>query len=339
MTAAIRYLAPRTADGTIAYQRYYLLGLEDVANLQWAGPPALVRVARGANAKIRVAYNLYRLSTHRRRTEGHVGRYIADVRGREIRFAIDAHDAREVRDEDALDWSDVYFKANLWPEDDHPAKVAPVVNGNGLLDPRRLDLLRSLRDVQRDVDVAFITYFRPGREHLARVFETLSELGLQTDMVAVFAGADAPAAAGYAERLRHAGVTVTTRPVPPEELWARLARARVVLLRPGRHGCLPWRTVDLLALGSCIAMVSTPGPVWPVPLRDGVEYAGCRLVAPADGDTASSSDYARLRDTVARLVAGTDEANRFRTAAARYFEEHAAPQRVASYMLARLDGL
>jgi glycosyltransferase involved in cell wall biosynthesis len=335
LTATIRYLASRNADRTIAYQRYYLLGLDGVARLRWSGAPVLARLAPGADAKVRVAYNLNRLPG-RRRVEGHVGRYVAELDDRVVRFAIDAHDARDVRDEEALAWSDLYFKANRWPDDARSPKVAPVVNGNGLLDRRRIELLRTLRGEPRDVDVAFITYFRPAQEHLTRIFETMSGLQLRADLVAVFAGTDAPAAERYAERLGRAGVTVTTHPLTPEELWARLARAKVVLLRPGRHGCLPWRTLDLLALGSCIALVSPPGPAWPVPLRDGVEYAGCGLAPPADGAVASPAGYDQLAETVRRLVEGADEAASLRTAAASYFDEHAAPERVGRYLIERL---
>ena len=99
----------------------------------------------GVRAKVSLAYRF-----PRGRGEAYVGRYEADG----VRFAIDAHDRREIRDPDALAWSDVYFKANRWPGDDYDPKVRPVVNGNGLLDRRKIERLLGDAELRRRLGAA-----------------------------------------------------------------------------------------------------------------------------------------------------------------------------------------
>jgi hypothetical protein len=351
---SVTYLAPRGLDRTIAYQRYYLLGLEERARTRWHGPPLTARVVPGLDAKVRLLYHLHRdrermLNAMRRAigrsavaakpgVEGHVGRYLAELDGETVRFAIDAHDSRHVRDEDALRWSDVYFKSNRWPDEIYDEKVLPLVNGNGLLDRRRIARLRALRDHGRDTDVAFISNFRPGRPHMLRLFEELARLPIRCDLLAVFDGLHADDDARYIRQLKAAGIPCSLRPLPPEELWARLARAKVVLLRGGRHTCLPWRTVDLLCMGACIVLDADPAPEWPIPLRSGHEYAGCGMQRPPDDRAADGDEYEKLAVTVMRLLAQQDEAERLRDGAARYFDTHAAPGRVAEYILRECSG-
>src|SRR5207244_8416495 len=142
----IRYLAPRRPDTSIAYQRYYLLGFEELGRIFMRGGPLLSRHAPGVDLKIRLAYRLARGPD-----QAHVGRYEAELDGRTVLFAIDAHDGRAVFDEEALTWSELYFKANRWPGDDYDPRVLPVVNGNGLLDRGKIETLRGLRDAPKGV--------------------------------------------------------------------------------------------------------------------------------------------------------------------------------------------
>ena len=129
---AVTFHAPPRVGRTIGYQKYYLLGLEETARLRVRGLPPVP----GVRAKVSLAYRFGRGGG-----EAWVGRYERDG----VRFAVDAHDRREIKDPEALAWADVYFKANRWPDDDHDPKVLPVVNGNGLLDRRKIGRLRALR--------------------------------------------------------------------------------------------------------------------------------------------------------------------------------------------------
>jgi hypothetical protein len=322
----VTYFAPSGVDRTLAYQKYYLLGFEQTAGVRIDGAPFPARLAPGVTAKISLAYRLNRGSV-----QGHVGRYELDGG---TRFAIDAHDGRAIRDSAALEWSDVYFKANLWPADDHGPKVRPIVNGNGLLDRRKIAHLRSLRNTSKEVDVAYVSNVWGGREHSLRVFERLAELDCTKDLLAVFPeGFPEAETLENMERMRSRGIAVTREPVRPRELWRRLARARIVPMRAGKHLCWSWRTTDLLALGACIAFDALPPPRWPVPIEPGVQVADCGIARPDDTEAADESEYEKVPATIERLLAAPREQEELRRAAAAYFDEHAAPAPVAGYAL------
>jgi hypothetical protein len=333
----VRYLAPRGLGRTAAYQRYYLLGLEDASELRWDGPPLVARLLPGVDSKYRLVYNkeraLVSLGWAPSLAEGFVGRYVVEVAGTRLRVAIDAHDAREVRDENALAWSDVYFKSNRWASHEYDAKVRPLVNGNGLLDRKRLDQLRRLRGGHREVDVAFISNVYGGRAHVLRMFEQLAALPLRTDLLAIFDGADPQADARETAQLRSAGVPVSRSQLSPSELWTRLARAEIVLLRSGRHGCVSWRLIDLLCMGACVLIDAPLHSPWPVPLREGWEFANCGIDRPLDGGPPSRDEYDKLSGKVIDLLERPALIEQLRGGAARYFDEHAAPARVAQHIL------
>ena len=324
----VTYFAPANVNRTLAYQKYYLLGFEDAGGLRIAGMPFPARLARSATNAVRLAYRLNRGSV-----QGHVGRYEAGG----VRFTIDAHDGREIRDPEALESSDVYFKANLWPGDDHGPKVRPIVNGNGLLDRRKIAHLRSLREAPKEVDVAYVSNVWGGREHSLRVFERLAALDCSKDLLAIFPeGFPEDETLENMDRLRSQGIPVTREPVPPRELWRRLARARIVPMRAGKHLCWSWRTIDLLALGACVVFDALPPPRWPVALEPGVHVADCGIRRPGDTEAAPASEYGKVSTEVARLLDGPAEQGALREAAARYFDEHAAPAQVANSVLERL---
>ena len=318
----VTFLAPRGVGRTIGYQKYYLLGLEEVTRLRVRGLPPVP----GVRAKVSVAYRFGRGDA-----EAFVGRYESGG----VRFAIDGHDRREVRDPGALAWSDVYFKANRWQGGTYDPRVLPIVNGNGLLDRRKLARLRALRDAPKEVDVAYLSQVWGGREHSLRIFERLAELDCSKDLLAIFPeGFDPSEDAENMERLRAAGVPATREPVPPTELWRRLSRARLVPLRAGKHLCVSWRMIDLLAMGACIVYDALPPPRWPVPFETGAHVADCGIARPEDTEAAAESEYEKVPRTIEALLSRLDEQARLRAGAARYFDEHAAPEAVARYVLA-----
>jgi len=322
---SVVFHAPRHVGRTIGYQKYYLLGFEEAARLRIRGLPPVP----GARAKVSLAYRL-----GRGRGEAWVGRYVCEG----VRFAIDAHDRREVKDPEALEWADVYFKANRWPEDSLDPKVLPIVNGNGLLDRGKIAHLRSLRAAPKEVDLAYVSNVWGGREHSLRVFERLAELDCSKDLLAIFPEGFPPDEdAENMERLRARGIAVTRDPVPPRELWRRLARARLVPMRAGKHLCWSWRTIDLLAMGACIVFDALPPPRWPVPIEPGVHVTDCGIARPDDTEAAPEAEYDKVPATIEALIAAPDEQQALRAAAARYFDVCAAPGAVARYVLETLE--
>jgi hypothetical protein len=216
-------------------------------------------------------------------------------------------------------------------------KVVPIVNGNGLLDGRRIRSLQRLRGAEKAVDVVYISNVWGGREHSLRVFERLAALDCSKDLLAIFPkGFPAHEDEANIERLRANGIPVSREPLAPEELWRRVARGRLVPLRAGKHLCFSWRTLDLLAMGACIVFDALPPPRWPVPLEAGEHVANCGIARPEDTEAAGENEYEKVPTEVERLLARPEEQQRLRDGAAGYFDEHAAPSRVADSILARL---
>jgi hypothetical protein len=326
-----------TVDVTLLYQRYYLMALEETGPLSLAGERLPVgRPSTRAVVRARGSHLRRRLPRSRIRPDsGHVGAYRTSEG---VRFMIDARDSGWI-DEALVASADVYFKANAREGYDYPGHLRPIVNGNGILGPRRIERLRRFRDREKRVDVVAIARLW-GSDHEVRVFEELARLECSTRLLALFPpGYERDRAAEHRRRLERAGIPWSTRPWRARRLWDELAAARIVFARPGRHRCWPWRTVDLLAMGAAVVFDELPPPRWPVPLQDGVHVLGCGIEVPATRTEAEPEEYARIGATVESLLTTPGRQVALRSAAASYFDAHAAPVAVGQYVRSTVAAL
>jgi hypothetical protein len=334
-----------------SYQRYYAMGLgmlEDVhfrygSMLDGALAAARDRGWRGVNTVWK--YAARHPANERTVRATHVGRYTFELADQSLRVAVDSHDKRDICDPDALSWSQLYFKASYWPKLDYGPKVRPLVCGNGQLTRQRIARLIAMRNRSRDLDLVFIaklwpsnpavpTYWNPV-EHLVRVFETLAKLKIRSYLRAIpvelMDGGQFPR--HYLARLVKAGVQVTATDVTADELWDVTSRAELAFLRPGKHLCVSWRMIDHLALGSATVCDHAAYPQWPVPLQVGRELLDCDCGIGVDESLPDPADYGRIADTVMTSLADPERVATVRRAAAAYFDQHVAPDRIARYLL------
>ena len=318
------------------YQNYYELALRN------AFPKAKFKGFPSRSSLIRRIARKFSLSQSGEATgfpvtvNPHCGQYQFIANERPIKVAIDAHDAPAIVDSQAMEWADVYLKSNYWPQyPEYSKKVRPIVNGNGDLTPAKIQSLIGKRETAKEYDLVFISRIWGGIEHNCRVFEALLDLPGKVNLLAVF-----PEYPGeYGEqlqqarrRLEEAGVPCTSDLVPSDDLWSMLARSRVVLMRAGKHLCLPWRTIDLLAMGAAIVLESAPRPQWPVPLQEGVHYLSAGLQRPDNTDPAPAEQYAAIRETIQRVLEDAELQRNLSAHAATYFDEQASPHAVGKYM-------
>ncbi|MFC1830910.1 hypothetical protein ACFL0S_02680 [Thermodesulfobacteriota bacterium] len=329
------------------YQVYYWQGLAAHCRVSVTGGPWWYRVmpmpdlahdAEGLFERMKGCFG--RKSTwDARRVDQFVAEYRWSAGGRQISFAIDAHDGKEIFAPELLERCDLYFKANKWREEPYPDKVLPVVNGNGFLRQRHLDKLRSMRSLARDNDVLFISRIWGGVEHNVRLFEALAKLPCRKQLMAIFvkgvAGEQDTAAA--ISRLETAGVECTFDLLPVKELWQRCSSSKIVMLRAGKYLCIPWRMIDLLCMGSCIVTDSDFEPQWPEPLEAGRHYLSAGIDRPPDTSAADRKEYEKLTATITGLLADDEQIRGMQTASAGYFDIHATPERVGAYILDRLQ--
>ncbi|MCP4406821.1 MAG: hypothetical protein GY807_03510 [Gammaproteobacteria bacterium] len=330
------------------YQKYYIHGLRSPRGVSCGMMPFSSKVLAylkdvnvggvnwvwGAIAKI---------NTNKRSVKSdHVGRYSITLASQQIKFAIDDADGRGIRDKEALDWCDIYFKANKWPDRDYPKKVFPIVSGNGKLDPDKIGLIKGRRHMEKKVDLVYMSklWSRPDCfeniiEHQVRIFEALAEIDCTKHLRAVVLKESQDELTAYLKRLDAAGVEWSNSwgNITSSVFWDNLAEAKVVFQRSGNHHCMSWRMTDLLCMGACIVMDKSPYPQWPVPLEQDKHFAACDCGFSPDYAIPPKEQYKNIRKVIEALLNDPQAQHRYQKHCRDYFDLHASPQQVAAYIL------
>jgi hypothetical protein len=325
------------------YQVYYWTSLEEHIPVSVSGGPWwyrwFPRADQGLDAES-VYEHLRRLMGAKTRwnatrIDQFVAKYSYHSQNREITFAIDAHDGKEIFSPELLESCDLYFKANKWKDERYDEKVRPLVNGNGFLRMRHLNRLKSMRGREKDNDFLFISRIWGGVEHNVRLFEELSSLQCRKRLVAIFVKgtADADETAAAISRLESVGVHCTYDLLSIKDLWQEIATSRIIMIRAGKYMCIPWRMIDLLCMGTCIVSDSDFEPEWPTPLVAGVHYESAGIDRPSDTSAAPLKQYGQITDKICRLLSDDTNINMLQKNAADYFDNFAAPDKVGRYIL------
>jgi hypothetical protein len=270
----------------------------------------------------------------------HVGEYEVVFSGRKkLRFAIDAHDHRDIRSEPILNKSDLYFKSNKWGNVPYPDKVIPVINGNGLINEKQKGQLISLRGQEPIYDLIFISRVWGGREHNIRIFEQIAKIPCKKKVLALFTESDKTqeATPAFMNRLEKAQIEFTYNDVDTGRLWEETARSRWVLVRAGKHLCIPWRMIDLLTLNSAVIIDSDPYPKWPTPLQEGINFYSLGINRPFDTDPAIQQEYDLIPDKIQSILGDTNLAEQISHNNKMYFEDHVDFPKVGQYIVEELE--
>ncbi len=275
----------------------------------------------------------------------HVGRYLFDIENKCIKVAIDVSDGKEIHDCQAFTWCDIYFKANKWSNTAYPDKVYPLVNGNGLLNHSKLNHLKQLRDRPKEVDLIFMTmiyassskdHFFNNIEHHIRLFETLAKVNCSKFLKAIVPRQyPEDIMKPYLERLERIGVpwSYSWDGMSSQEFWDHLAKSRIVFLRPGKHGCISWRMIDLLCMGSCIVYDGHPFPNWPVPLVAGRNFLECGCGLGPEESLPAPDTYDAIIPAIESLLTSDEKMAAMSKFNTNYFDTHANPASVTNYIL------
>jgi len=262
-----------------------------------------------------------------------VGSYIFNQGGTEVKICIDAHDSKLVIKPDLLEWCDVYFKANYWPTEVYPAKVAPIANVNpACLD--KIGFLKNCRHHKKELDL-FVS-FRvwggtdelEGVEHGLALIEALAKVKCRKKVLAYLLAGDISAAV---KRLESAGIAWTTKWIPQAELWGYAAKSRLNIVRHGMHQCVPWRMAEILAMGGCPVMDYEATTRWHAPLVEGRHYV--HLDVPYHPGEGAGIDTRTLTDRVESWVASEELTESISRNTERYFDEHLTPAVLGKYIL------
>lgn len=274
----------------------------------------------------------------------HIGRYYFKFDNGCVKVAIDSSDGRHLHDQQILDWSDIYFKCNYWPDVEYPDHVVPLVNGNGILSAPKIRQLKSYRNYPKKYDLVYWSriWATPGQqennlgvEHNIRLFERLAQVEGKTNLLAVFPDSlNTPELQSYRNRLDKAGVKWQNGwgNIDSKALWDSIASAKINFLRPGNHLCISWRMMDLLCMGACIMLDGAPYPRWPIPLIRDQNFVdvGCTLTQ--DYQLPRESDYESVVEHVTNLIGNPEKIQLISRNNTDYFDNHASMEAVARYI-------
>jgi hypothetical protein len=263
-----------------------------------------------------------------------VGRYVLHSDGAELKICIDAQDFGNIGQPELLEWCDLYFKTNYWPQAAYPSKVVPLANLNPLVRPS-LPRLTQYRTSETEWDV--FGFFRvwggrdeiEGIEHNLALFEALARLKCRKKLLAVLVAGDI---AGAAARLEKAGIPWTTKWMPINDFWRTAARSKLTIVRHGMHQCIPWRMTDVMAMGHCPVLDYRATTRWPVPLQEYEHYLHLGLPYDPSGSVPFYADA--VTDRIHSWLAEEGLIDSIGRSAGRYFDDHLIPERLGQHIIA-----
>jgi hypothetical protein len=267
-----------------------------------------------------------------------IGQYVVrTVDGDTVRVCIDTADYPELRSEELRSWSDLYFKANLWPSRTYPSNVLPIVNGDPMI-LNRIPTLRSYRTRAKATDICFVVRVWGGRdglegiEHNLRLLEAVNRARCSKVLIAYLVTGDT---AAIAERLGKSGIRSTTRPMRASALWRLMGSSRLNIIRLGMHDCIPWRMAGTLAMGACVVLDQPPLAAWPEPLRENVNFLS--LACGTGESPTADAGYADVPERIEEWLSQREKVEHIMSTNAAYFDRHVDPERVGEAILAAVE--
>lgn len=353
-TVVLDFKYPQSPTSYLKYQSYYLMGMNNHPLVHTKYRPLIsLPLISMIQHNVRGAGRLWKVVNKKpgqRLVSNHVGRYVIESPHGTVRFAIDSADGLWIRDDDALQWSDIYFKTNKWRDVSYPGKTSPLINGNGTLTHEKIRKLKSLRSAKKDLDLVYwAKIWEPGSfdndksesarnlvEHQIRLFESLARVRCKKSLLAILPKhLDSVSLSDCKSRLESAGVTCQHGwgTISSDGLWQGLASAKLVFLRPGNHLCISWRMIDLLCMGACVFYDGAPFPQWYKPICEGEHYfdGGCRINS--DYALPARNRYQLLQDKLEDVLSRDSMIHQVRDNAAEYFDRHGNPRAVAQHIL------
>lgn len=342
------------------YQEYYATGLQQflsryrvrMKTIPLQRRPALLRGFRRIRASSKIARVMGRrfgqaidrvagvVAGKRRPPSGEfhplVGQYhFHFASGRTVRLAVDSSDGGEIASESLLSQSDVYAKTNYRNDLAYDSKVMPLCNGNPLILPY-LSLLRGHRVPDARYDLCFIVRVWGGRaeaegiEHNLRLLEAVNKAKCNKLILAYLVAGDLEE---QENRLRRLGIATTRAPLSLRAIWEASASASINIIRLGMHNCVPWRYMDLLAMGSCTVFDQSPQTIWSPAVVDRRHYLHLGVMTKPDQPLASDDRYNDVTSQIESYVADRRLQNEIRVESADYFDHHSCPEALGRQLM------
>jgi hypothetical protein len=270
-------------------------------------------------------------------TVGHYSLKVND--SRTIEFLIDSSDSGDLMANEHMLNGRVLFKTNYWPTKTYPRGVLPLFNGNPIV-YRHLKKLVSLRNLPAEYDFCLIVRVWGGKnetdgvEHCLRILEAANKHKGKKFLYGYLVAGNIEESQ---KRLTSQGIACGTQPVPMKTLWAVSARSRFNVIRLGMHDCMPWRFIDLMAMGAAPILDRAPFTQWPEELREETHYLQMNVhpsITPVMPTT--KFDYSIIPAMLDSYLSDPSIESRVRRSAALYFDKWLTPQAAGDYILQAL---
>lgn len=269
-----------------------------------------------------------------------VGQYILKLKdGSEFNICIDGRDSGEISSYELLQWSDLYFKSNYWSAKSYPQNVFPIINGNPFV-LKKLSNLRSFRSGKKMYDLCFIvrawggTKDVDGLEHNIRLLEEVSKVDCKKFILAYLVGGDIQRTA---QRLDKHGIPYTNKPVPIGKLWKISAQSYLNIIRLGIFYCVPWRMIDMLAMGACPVLDHIPYTLWPQPLRQNINFFSLNLDVGPQQPLAPYGQYEAILAKIENWLSNSKYIENISNNNIDYFDKYIDPQRLGKYLIETIE--
>ena len=192
-----------------------------------------------------------------------------------------------------------------------------------------------MREQEKIYDMVFVSRVWGGREHNIRLFEKMAKVEGNNKFLAIFNDFDKKQTitTSYKKRLEDAGVPWAQKDMPKGDLWNLMAKSRYVVIRAGKHLCIPWRMTDALCLGSSIILDADPYPQWPKPLINKTHFIGLDIIRPWNTDPAEDKCYNAIPGNLVSILNNMELQKSLSQNAQSYFDQYATPEKVIQYVV------
>ena len=272
----------------------------------------------------------------------YVGQYLFHFKDGVVKkVCIDTHDSADISSMELMNWSDLYLKTNYWQDFQYPSHVKPLYNCNPLILPH-ISHLRCLRKETPLYDLCFVVRVWGGRqaigklEHVIRLIEAVARYPGPKYILACLVVGNIDT---IAKRLESQNIPWTTGRIPLRKLWHISAQSRINVIRLGVEDCIPWRMIDLLAMGACPVFDQSPHSVWPQPLIEGDHFQCLHVNTPDGKSIADEGLYQDIPRRLEAILADTNNNNRIRSVTADYFDQFVQPEPVGRLICESVSSL
>ena len=173
-----------------------------------------------------------------------------------------------------------------------------------------------------------------GLEHNIRLIEEISKANCKKFILAYLVGENVHETIRRLDRLK---IPWTTKPMPINKLWRIAAQSKLNIIRLGMFYCVPWRMIDMLAMGACPVLDRVPYTLWPQPLKENINFFSLNIDVAPSQPIAPDEQYAKIPGELESWLSDVNNIGRISKNNSKYFDHYVDPQKLGEYIIQTLE--